>query len=289
MTGLNKIRIVVVLVGVAVLASACTVKNVYRQMDWVMAGMIEDYIDLSSSQQENLEKRIKAFHQWHQFTQLGSYADDLNQIKQYVSRGLDDAAAEDIFKRIMDRWEAMKQRAAPDMVDMMLTLNDKQKSQLYKNLAEQNEELLEKYRETTQQERNEKAGETMIENFERWLGSLNEHQKNVLKTWPPKFKPVHEDRMAFRLKWQAALKQILDDSGLSEQDKRTRLMTLINTPANFQTEAHREKLVHNSKQFKALILSFDQTVTQAQRAYLADRLDNFIVSFRELAAEKPSK
>ena len=60
---------------------------------------------------------------------------------------------------------------------------------------------------------------------------------------------------------------------------------LAESPDKFQTEEHRVRLVYNSKQVKELILTFDPTVTREQKAYLAERLDYFIVNFEELAAE----
>lgn len=284
----TQFRISIVFLTVILLLSGCTLKYAYKQLDWVMAGMVEDYVSLSESQETDVDARIASFLKWHQFTQLKIYAEDLQQIQQYTSLGLDDASAEDIFQRFMRSWEALKQHVAPEMADLFLSLNDKQQKQLFAKLAEQNIELEDEYKEYTEQERYERAGDKMIENFERWLGELNDQQKEVLRSWPPRFKPLDEERMAFRLKWQAALRNVLQ-SPLSKAEKREQLISLIKNPDAYQTEEHKQKLVYNSKQLKALILSFDQTLTQEQRGFLAGRLDYLITSFQELAAEKPSE
>ena len=284
----TKFRITIVMLTVFLFLSGCTLKNAYKQLDWVLAGMIDDYVSLSESQETDVDARIASFLKWHQFTQLKIYAEDLQQVQQYTSLGLDDASAEDIFQRFMRSWEPLKQHVAPEMADLFLTLNDKQQKQLFEKLAEQNKEIEDDYNEYTEQERYERAGDKMIENFERWLGELNDQQKEVLRSWPPKFKPLDDDRMAFRLKWQAALRNVLQ-SPLSNADKREQIISMIKNPDTCQTEEHKQKLVYNSKQLKALILSFDQTLTQQQRGFLAARLDYIITTFQELAAEKPSE
>ena len=64
---------------------------------------------------------------------------------------------------------------------------------------------------------------------------------------------------------------------------------LVEHPDKYQSEAHKAKLVYNSKQVKELVLTFDQTITDEQKRYLAERLDYFIVNFEELAAEAKEK
>ena len=284
----TKFRMTIIVLTMFLFLSGCTLKNAYKQLDWVLAGMIEDYVSLSEPQETDVDARIASLLKWHQYTQLKVYAEDLQQVQQYTSLGLDDASAEDIFQRFMRSWDALKEHVAPEMADLLLTLNDKQQKQMFEKLAEQNQELEDEIKEYTQEERYERAGDKMIENFERWLGDLNDQQKEVLRSWPPKFKPLDDDRMAFRLKWQAALRNVLQ-SPLSNADKREQLISMIKNPDTYQTEEHKQKLVYNSKQLKALILSFDQTLTQQQRGFLAARLDYIITTFQELAAEKPSE
>lgn len=281
----KKITLVIVSICLALLFSACSIKTAYKQLDWILAGMIEDYVSLTDAQETDVETRIQSFLKWHQFSQLKIYADDMQQVQQYTSMGLDDASAEDIFKRFMASWEALKNRIAPEMAEMFLTLDAKQQQELFEKLTEQNKELEDEYKEYTEQERYERAGDKLIENFERWLGELQPEQKKTLRTWPPQFKPLDEDRMAFRLKWQAALKTILEQT-MPFDDKRNKLIELIKTPDAYQTEEHKQKVVYNSKLLKKLILEFDLSVTQEQRGFLAGRLDYLIVNFRELDAEQ---
>ena len=272
----------------ALLMGGCSIKTAYKQLDWVLAGLIDDYVSLSSEQEKFADQRIASLLKWHQHSELKIYADDLQKVEEYTTLGLDDASAEDIFNRFLQSWERLKARVAPEMAELLLQLNGKQINELFENLNEKNQELLEEYQDIDQDERYEEAGDKLIENFERWLGDLNEQQKALLRTWPAKFKPVHEERMAFRKKWQARLLEILIEP-TTRDAKYTQLLRLIKEPADLQTEEHKQKIVYNSKLFKTLTLEFDHTVTQTQRGFLAGRLEYFIENFRELAAEKEEK
>jgi len=282
----KKIVILLILLSIGLLSS-CSVKTAYKQLDWVLAGMVEDYVSLTDTQEADVDKRIAAFLKWHQFTQLNTYADDMQKVQQYTTMGLNEAGADDLFARFMKSWEALKNRVAPDMAETLLTLDEKQQQGLLDKLAEQNTEIEDEYREYTEEERYERAGDKLINNFENWLGNLDDQQEATLRTWPKQFKPLDEERMAFRLKWQAALTETLKAT-MPFDEKRNKLIALIKTPEAYQSEVHKQKLVYNSKLLKSLVIDFDRSVTQEQRGFLAGRLDYLIENFRELAAEQQS-
>jgi len=264
--------------------SACSIKTVYNNLDWVLEGMVDDYISLSETQEQDVERQVAQLMKWHKATQLTEYANDFKAIKAFTAKGIDDESAEIIFATFMKRWNSMKEKVAPEMADLFLTLSDKQIEELFARLEEENKEVDEKYKETTEQEKIELGGEKLIDSFSDWLGPLNDEQKRVLKSWPQRFKPTHEDRVNFRIKWQAALKQVLVSDEMNE-DKRAQLIAMVETPSDYQSEEHRKKLVYNSKQIKELIITFEHTVTSEQKKHLAERLDYFISNFEELAAE----
>ena len=285
---LNNLRIVLLLLMLSVVLHACSIKTAYRQLDWLLADMIDDYTSLSEAQEADAEQRIQSFLQWHQFTQLKTYTQDLQQVKQYISAGLNEARIDDVFNRVRQDWDAIKDRAAPEMADMLLTLDENQRKQLFKNLLKQNQEMDEEFKAYSEKEHLERRADKLIDNAESWLGEVNKQQKTILRSWPEKFKALHEERMAFRSKWQASLQAILEEA-TSSANKRNKLIDLVKTPEAYQSQAHRHKLAYNANQFKGLMLQVEPTLTAQQRRFLMERLDNLIVNFNDLALEKPSK
>ena len=264
--------------------SACSIKTIYNNLDWVLAGMVDDYVALTETQELDVERHIAFIMKWHRETQLTVYIEDLEKIKEFSRKGLDAVSVEYIFSTMLERWEGLKGQFSPAMADVLLTLSPKQIEELFIRLNEQNKESDEEYKETSDEEKNTKSGVTLIDNFEDWLGPLSEEQERIVKSWPPRFKSTHDGRMLFRKKWQSALKQILE-SNVEKEIKRQQLQALIIKPDTYQTDEHKQKLVYNSKQLKEMVLSLDQTITEEQKVHLGEEIDYYIVNFEELVAE----
>jgi len=270
--------LVLLLLGI----SGCSVKTVYHQLDWVLAGFVEDYIHLTEEQDAEVEKRIASFMHWHKKTQLPVYSADLLQVKKNTEAGLTYEKIKDFYELLNQRWIALKNRIAPDIAAVLLTLDDKQKQKLFEKIRQQNDEYIEEYVNITQQERNEIIGERLIENFERWLGDLSDEQKAVFWQWVEKFKPIHEDRLEFRRAWQKELRLLLN-SDLPEADRRKELIELFRHPEKFQSQVYTDKLAYNREQSAHLILATPPTEKQKQHLY--SHIDYYVKNFNELAVE----
>jgi len=275
-----------VLASMLLVLSACGFKTLYNNADWVLAGMVDDLVTMSEEQETDVEKRLEQLIKWHRKSQLPIYSADLKEIKKYTEQGLNDENAEIIFANFLSYWQALRDRVSPEMADLFLTLDDKQKKEILESFEEKNRDIAEEFAETTEAEKIENGGDKMVDNFSDWVGDLSPEQETLLRSWPVKFKSIHEDRMRFRIAWQAGLKKILFNDELSNEQKKEQLVQLINTPEDYQTEEHRQKLVYNSKQVKALMLAFSETITAEQKAHVGERLDYFSNIFAELAVEE---
>ena len=207
--------------------------------------------------------------------------------KAFIDKGIDDESVEIIITKMLERWESMKVEVAPKMADLLVTLNDEQIEELFSNLEEKNKEIADEYNETSDDEKIVQAGDKLIEKFNEWLGTINDAQKEFIKSWSQRFKPIHEDRLLFRKKWQLTLRQVLE-SGLDDKDKRNKLVELVLSASDYQSEDYKLKLDYNREQFKKLIVAFESVVTFEQKKHLNERLDYFITNFEELAAEAKS-
>jgi hypothetical protein len=246
--------------------------------------MVNDYVSLSDTQEQDVEKQVALLLKWHRASQLTEYANDLKATKAFVDKGMDDESVEIIITKMLERWESMKVEVAPKMADLLVTLNDEQIEELFSNLEEKNKEIADEYNETSDDEKIAQAGDKLIDKFNEWLGTINDDQKELIKSWSQRFKPIHEDRLLFRKKWQLTLRQVLE-SGLDDKDKRNKLVELVLSASDYQPEDYKLKLDYNREQFKKLIVAFESVVTLEQKKHLNERLDYFITNFEELAAE----
>ena len=277
---LPKLRYLLLLSVVSL--GACGVKTVYNQLDWVLLGMAEDYIQLTDEQDTDVKRRIDRVIEWHRKTQLPAYSKDLLQLKADKQAGLTYEKLARFSETLDQRWHSIKQRLVPDISSVLLTLNDEQQRYLFEVIREKNDEFIEKYVDISQQERNEKITERVIESLELWFGELNDTQRKQVEQRVEKFKPVSQDRLEFRRVVQKELRLVLK-SRMPVKDKYEELVRLFSMPEMYQSAVYRDKLAFNRKQVLQLILELD--FTREQDAHFYHQIDDYVLSFHELAAE----
>jgi len=276
----------ILLAGTLFVLSACSFKTLYNNIDWVLAGMVDDYVTLSDQQEVDVEQQIKNLLKWHRKTQLSIYARDLKQIKEYTQLGLSDENIEITFNKFLGYWVAVRDRVSPEMAELFISLNEKQRLELFKRFDEQNKEIDEDFAESNVEEHRSKYADSLVDNFSDWVGELSSEQEALLERWSEKFKPIHVERMKSRNSWQTVLKDILSNEQSRDEEKIAQIIDLINKPEKVQTKEYKQQLSYNAKQIKALVLAFGETVSNEQKKHLAERLDHFSTIFLELAAEK---
>ena len=52
------------------LGTACSNKFFYNQLDWLIPWYVDDYVDLTLVQKENLDKQVEMLLQWHRGEEL---------------------------------------------------------------------------------------------------------------------------------------------------------------------------------------------------------------------------
>lgn len=268
---------------VLLVLSGCGVKTIYNQMDWILAGVVEDYINLTEVQDEDVERRIAGILKWHRKTQLPLYSSGLRQVKFDTEAGLTEENIKSFFEFLNQRWIAFKGKISPEFAGLLMSLSDKQVLQMFENIKEQNEDYIEEHVDITQKERDKAIIERMIDNFERWLGDLSKEQKALFWQWKDRFKPVHNDRLEFRRVWQKELRLILN-SNISKKEKEAQLEELFRNPDKFRSQVYIDKLAHNRNQAAQLTLTM--SLTSEQKNHLYKEVDYYTKNFDELAAEE---
>jgi CRISPR/Cas system CSM-associated protein Csm2 small subunit len=260
----------------------CGIKTIYNQLDWILLGMAEDYIQLTDAQDTDVRQRISKIIAWHQKTQLPLYSQDLLQLKQDKQAGLTHQKLDQFYKTLEMRWRSIKHKMAPEIADVLLTLNKKQQVYLFEVIREKNDEFIEKYVDISQQERNENITERMVESLEIWFGDMNEAQLTFIRQHVEKFKPVSQHRIEFRRAWQKELRLVMNSS-MPNKEKHAELVRLFSKPEVYQSKVYRDNLAFNREQIIKLIL--DLPLTKEQDEHFYSHIDDYVISFHELAVE----
>lgn len=284
MRNMLHIKFLFVLV-LAIGLAGCSFKTVYNQLDWLMLGMVEDFVTLHEAQEQDVKYRINRLLEWHRTEQIPLYIEDLQFIRNATAASLTDATAKQTFSSFTQRWEALKLRAATDLAEALAGVDAQQKAEIYAGIDNRNNDIRKEYDGLSDRERADRIADRIVENFERWLGDLSDEQLNIVRGQASEFRPIHAERLVFRQNWQQSFRTIMD-SEIDKQARIEQLTELFAKPEVWQSQAYKDKLAHNSAMAHKLVLEIDRTLTGKQKAHLRERLEYFIGLLQDIAAGK---
>lgn len=265
-------------------ASACTVKTLYNQLDWLIADYLEDYVALSSEQQDTLYQHLDATLHWHKTSQLPLYAEWLEDFKRDVHNKLTHAKVEQNIVTFQTYIRALMLRTAEEMTVLLPTLTSVQREELYASLTRKNKEFKTTYVEISRDEQIKLYTRRMEERFELWLGSITEHQRQLIKASAPEFKAIAPEALKTRGLWQAELKTALN-SRLDTATTGKIMRELFANSERLRSDNYKKMFNDNQQVLIRLIVGVANSMTEDQRQHFYSRVDEYIQYCRELAEE----
>ena len=166
------------------LVACSTVGLLYSFLDDFIKDQAEYYLNLDEAGEEFVEARIDDFITWHQAQMLPLYAAYFNRQAELIERAgtigrpAADAAIEELRALLEDTVEGFTPHAAKVLAQ------HRSKSDidyLQDHLAKRTEEQREYLNDNTPEERAERRAERTRDNFERFIGELNEGQLEIIR------------------------------------------------------------------------------------------------------------
>ena len=201
------IRIVsIALLGLVLLAGCSSTKMAYRYADWGIVWWVDDYIPMTAEQESRLEQDIRGLRQWHCATELPRYSKWLAQLKSDVRSGnLSQSTVTHHQEQLLSFFPPLMERARPAATRLLSSLSDEQVQQLASNMEESQKELEDEFLADNPEQTREARAERTMERVERWLGSLNERQRDTVNAWSEGRGKQTEIWLEGRRNWQQAL------------------------------------------------------------------------------------
>ena len=201
------IRIIsIALLGLALLAGCSSTKMAYRYADWGIVWWVDDYIPMTAEQESRLEQDIRGLRQWHCATELPRYSEWLAQLKSDVRSGnLSQSTVTHHQEQLLSFFPPLMERARPAATRLLSSLSDEQVQQLASNMEESQKELEDEFLADNPEQTREARAERTMERVERWLGSLNERQRDTVNAWSEGRGKQTEIWLEGRRNWQQAL------------------------------------------------------------------------------------
>lgn len=205
-----RIRFLILLV-LLILGTACSNKFFYNQLDWLIPWYVDDYVDLTFVQKENLDKQVEMLLQWHRGEELSHYIEILNHIEKDVTEDVTVATVKSWFDVVLIAAKRVQINILPSAIELGEKLTEEQMAEFVKNLSVRQAELEEEYLSRSNEEYIEDNYESLTDNLGKYVGRLSDAQKerlNKAASTMQRFDHVWlEDRRAWLEKIEGLMKR----------------------------------------------------------------------------------
>lgn len=270
--------------AIILLLGGCSQKTTYNHLDQLVAGYLDDYVELNDIQQVKLEKSLNNTLVWHRGQQLPVYIEWLQSLKQDLRKDLTYDKVASHSNQLMIFWDAIVEQFANDMAALLPTLSVEQGKELLENFTEKNNEFREEYVDISLERRRRQLVKRIEDTFERWLDELTEYQSALISTTVYNMENTAPNTLEMRIHWQHELLRLLDD-GAGQSNAHQAIVNLFVQRNALRSEVYQQQLEHNQELIYRLIVDVSKTLETEQKEYLNSRIDKYIDLFAGLVKD----
>ena len=130
----NRFMTVATILLAAAISTGCSIRFMYRQLDWLVPWYVYDYVSLESTQRSLLEQRLLRQLEWHCATQLPAYSGWLSGIAVDPVGALSRPALDKHYQQLVQYWRILVGKLSPDIATLLATASDAQIEELMASL-----------------------------------------------------------------------------------------------------------------------------------------------------------
>jgi Family of unknown function (DUF6279) len=262
-----------ILAAIMLVLTACSLATVaYNNAGALITYQVDEYFDLSPTQEEWVRLRANKLIEWHRVAELPQYRRVLGEARARAETGMTVTEVETAYLDGRNAFMRVAERMLPDIADFLLQLDTQQIQYFEDRLTRDNEKLA----------REMKGGEVMLkkrleryeQRFKDWMGELTAAQREDIRVAVGAMKPLDELRLADRRTRQADFMALLrskpDAVGMRKQ-----LWQMMTQPELKRAAAYRDELEKQQKTLMQLIARMSTTATPEQRARVQKRLGGY--------------
>ena len=203
----------------ALLLSGCGAKFAYNNLSLISPWYVDDYIDLTESQQPIFDRHLQRLHQWHRESELPQYRQLFSDLHQHLQQAeLDPQLLRIKISRLRGHWNTLIQQSSPAIIELSATLSEKQRLDFFEALEERNQKRLQ--RADTPAEHKQES----VERIEKWMGSLTKQQRQWVESFAVENPDLTQETVAAHRAFQAQLAALLAQSSAPDFPSKLRLL-----------------------------------------------------------------
>ena len=272
------LRLAAALLAAWLLSGCSAVRVAYENADTFLRWRATSYLDLRGQDSDELDDAIDAFLAWHRSQALPQYARIADDAAKRVASGL---SREDLvwgYDSLVAQARNSLRTAAARIAPLLDRLDEQQVRHMEERFAEDNRKFAREYLRGDGNERRKRRMKRSVERIEDWVGGLSEAQAERVRQYSERAPIFDEHRDRDRKRLQA---EFLSVVRLREAQKR-----LPDMAANWDRGRDAEYVAANqtlSREFYAMLIELDRTLSPEQRAKAVARLRSFTEDFTALS------
>ena len=182
MTKFRGASIRLVLLAALVYLGGCSGTTfVYNRLDSIVPWYLDDYVNLDSSQQRQLDEELGPFLSWHRQQELPRYLLLVDEIDSGLSQPVTVQQVSAFYEAIEVAWLRLEEQSLDWLLRLGDTLSQAQVQELLAYLQERQEEYEEEYLSRTEAEYREEIYDRFVDSFDDYLGRLDTGQRDRLR------------------------------------------------------------------------------------------------------------
>jgi hypothetical protein len=270
--------------ALTVLLTGCSrIQFAYNQLDWLIPYYVEDYVELTDSQDSYLEQRVDTLLSWHCSSHLTAYADLLrNANTSFQADTMSEEKLQHLSNQIESYWKEIKRQASPGIAQLLLSSSEAQLDELFNGFAERNSEWLDGFKSQTDEALREDYRQNMTNELERWFGPLLASQQQAVIDWSQGFKPLGREGLKMRQQWQAGLRDLMSQRD-DLQAFNAGIEQLFVNPEAIRSTEYLHRVKHNQTTTIEMIVVVGGQLNDGQRKHLASMAESISWDFDQLA------
>ena len=206
------LKSLLLLLSLGLLVSACSKAGLaYRNLDWVIAWRVDQYLDLDSQQKAWFKPRLQEHLAWHCSTELPRYVDWLQRTRDLLQEpGPEASQLEAQMIEAEQAFHAIVQQTNPTAVALLAELRSEQVERLYARMDKDDRENRQKFLEPPLQTQIDERAERLEKRLKPWFGTLNEAQQARIARWASERRDQNRLWLENRARWQSEFRSVLD-------------------------------------------------------------------------------
>jgi len=257
------------------------VRFAYENADVYLRWRIETYFDLQGALSDDLDERVAGFMAWHRAKALPQYAKLFDEAGQRFARGLQPADWDWGYDSMRAQAKESLREGAERLAPLLDRLSPREIAHFERRLAEDNRKFARENLRGSERERRKRRTERNVERLEDWLGALTQAQVERVALYSARAPLLDEFRDADHKRLQAELVALL-----RAKEARKRLPEAAVNWERGRAPAYVAALDASRKEYIAMALDLERTLSPEQRARAAERFARYAEDFRTLSRER---